>query len=133
MSRPSIETPEILEEFIARIISGEAIYKICQDESMPTKDNIYRTVAKNPDIATSIARAKVLQQDAIIEDCRRIADNATPEDVQVAKLQIWQRQWEAARLNARKYGDKLSLGGDKDNPLQIESAVKFYLPDNGRD
>lgn len=132
MSRPDIYDDGMIEAVVERIVSGEAIYSICSDKKLPTKDNLYRALAKDEKLAITIARAKMAQQDAIIEECREIADNATPEDVQVARLRIWQRQWEAGRLAPKKYGDKLALAGDKENPLQVESAVKFYLPDNGR-
>lgn len=37
-----------------------------------------------------------------------MADQATPENWQVVKLRIWARQWRAAKLAPRKYGDKIT-------------------------
>ena len=35
-----------------------------------------------------------------------MADAATPENYQVVRLQIWARQWNAAKLAPRRYGEQ---------------------------
>jgi hypothetical protein len=74
---------------------------------MPTRDAVLLACAKDEAFAATIARAREAQQDAIIDDIVEMADAATPEDHQVVKLRIWARQWQAAKLSPRKYGDRL--------------------------
>jgi hypothetical protein len=49
-----------------------------------------------------------------------LADQATPENWQVVKLRIWARQWRAAKLAPRKYGDKITteLTGKDGGPIE---------------
>jgi len=62
-------------------------------------------MAKDEDFRSAIARAREMQQEAEIDRTVDMADNATPEDHQVVKLRIWARQWRAAKLAPKKYGD----------------------------
>jgi hypothetical protein len=45
------------------------------------------------------------------------------------KQRIEARKWTAMKLKPRKYGDRLALGGDADNPLKVEvqSEADTYL------
>lgn len=100
---------DVVEEICDRLIDGESIRSICEDPSMPGLNTFYRTMAKDEDFRNAIARARELQQDAIIDSTIDLADSATPETVQVAKLQIWARQWRAAKLAPKRYGDKMDI------------------------
>ena len=56
-----------------------------------------------------------------------IADAATPENVQVAKLQADSRKWVAARMTPRRWGDRtaVDVGGQPSNPVTwVELAKK---------
>lgn len=57
--------------------------------------------------AATIARAREAGQDALTAETIDIADDATEENVQSAKLRIWARQWYASKLAPKKYGDKI--------------------------
>ena len=56
------------------------------------------------------------------------------DNIQRAKLQIEARKWLMGKQRPKKYGDKLQteLTGKDGGPIVTESAVKVYLPDNGR-
>ena len=45
------------------------------------------------------------------------SDNAR---VQAVRVKIDTLKWIASKLKPKKYGDKLELGGDQDNPITIE-------------
>lgn len=91
-----------------RIASGEGVNAICAKPDMPSKTAVYARMASDEEFRTSIARAREAQQDAVPDDCIEMADAATVEDWQVVKLRIWARQWRAAKLAPRKYGDKIT-------------------------
>ncbi len=76
---------------------------------MPDRATVMRWINRFPDFAANVARARELQQDAIVEQLRDMADAATEADWQVVKLRIWTRQWTASKLAPKKYGDKLDL------------------------
>jgi hypothetical protein len=70
------------------------------------------------------------------EDCLRIADDAVNdwmetehgprlngEHVQRSKLRIETRLKLLAKWNPKKYGEKLALAGDAENPLKVEAEL----------
>jgi hypothetical protein len=111
----------MLEKICARLVSGEGLVSIGKDQTMPEASQIYRCMAVNAEFATAIARAREAQQDAVAENIVEMADNATVENWQVVKLRIHTRQWRAAKLAAKKYGDKVIAehSGPDGGPLQI--------------
>ena len=76
-------------------------------------------MASDAAFRATIARAREAQQHAIIDETIEMADAATPEDWQVVKLRIWARQWRAAKLAPRTYGNKVEVAGSDENPLTL--------------
>ena len=52
--------------------------------------------------------AREAQADKFFKDCIEIADAATQENCNVARLRVDTRKWAAARLAPKKYGDHIS-------------------------
>jgi hypothetical protein len=75
----------------------------------PPPDQIYQRSAIDPEFKNRFLRAREEQQDAIIDDTVEIADGATVDNWQVARLRIQTRQWRAARLASKIYGEKSQL------------------------
>ena len=46
--------------------------------------------------------------------------NPFDPDVQRDRLRVDSRKWIASKLKPKKYGEKLELAGDKENPLYVE-------------
>ena len=42
-------------------------------------------------------------------------------------LQIDTRKWLLSKLAPKKYGDKIELSGDKDNPLMIQQIKRIVV------
>ena len=53
-------------------------------------------------------RAREAQADKFFNECIEIADTATQENCNVARLRVDTRKWAAARLAPKKYGDHIS-------------------------
>lgn len=119
-SRPNPLDDGIVEKIANRLIGGESMKSICDDLEMPASTMVYQAIASDEEFRRIIARAREVQQDAEIEKTVDIADEATPETVQVAKLRIWARQWRASKLAPKKYGDKQQheLSGKDGGPIQ---------------
>ncbi len=99
--------PQVLDEICDRLAAGESMFDICRGDDMPAARTVYENMARDENIRARIARAREAQQDFEADNCIQIADAATPEDYNVAKLRIWARQWRAAKLAPKKYGDKV--------------------------
>lgn len=119
--RPSVYDAGMTEAICEGLISGLELSAVCKPETMPSETEVYRTMAKDTEFASAIARARSLQQEAIADECVKLADSATSETKDVVKLRIWARQWRAGKLNPKKYGDKTTLAGDPENPVLVQT------------
>jgi hypothetical protein len=124
-----LDDPEVVDEICARLIAGEGIVQIARSPHIPAASTIYGKMASDEEFKTRIARAREAQQEAIADETVDMADKATMEDWQVVKLRIWARQWRAAKLAPKKYGDKIDLtsGGEKlgRETSEIEAATRL--------
>ena len=59
------------------------------------------------------------------QDILIVASAKNPENIQRSRLRVDARKWTASKLKPKKYGDKLTHGGDPDNPLKISGTVNF--------
>ena len=97
---------------------------------MPSSYAVYNAMATDDNFQTVIARARELQQDAETERMIALADSANSENWQVVKLQIWARQWRAAKLAPKKYGEKQTVDQNvtmKDDITDTEAARRVAL------
>jgi hypothetical protein len=85
------------------IACGSSIKAACAKLGI-VESTFYRRYCRDQAFASAIARARVSQQDALVDETLAMADAATEEDWQVVRLRIWARQWHAAKLAPKKYG-----------------------------
>lgn len=114
MGRPSAYTQDIADLICDEIGKGRAVRDICVDraakfDSIPNERTIYRWLDTNDEFRQQYARARETQADGKFEDAWGIARDATPETVQVARLQIDTIKWQTSKLAPKKYGEKLEL------------------------
>lgn len=120
--KASLANPKVVSKLCDAIASGEGIAKICKRKDMPSKAAVYLRMASDPEFSTRIARAREAQQDAEVDAMIEMADRATERNWQVVRLRIWARQWRAAKLAPKKYGERMELAG-KVEFNQIASAL----------
>ena len=140
MDRPSIFKPEIVTEICARLATGEPLTAICRDAHTPAWQTVYGWMAKHPEVAKDIARAREVGHDAIAEECLQIANTPVMgEETEVSdagvkikrsdalghrKLQIHTRLQLLAKWNPKKYGDRqaVELTGAEGGPVEISKS-----------
>lgn len=139
--RPSSYTDDKAAEICARLAGGEPLTRICRDEHLPDVATVYRWLIAKESFREMYARAREDQADTLADEIQAIADepmvgvktttkpNGDVEKVEGdmiehRRLRVDARKWIAAKLKPRKYGDKLELAGDKDNPFVVE-IVRF--------
>lgn len=131
--RPSDFTPEIANEICERLSRGESLRSICADEEsgwLPSDTTVRRWLAKGDaepeseygEFRRQYAHAREVQADTKFDQAWEIAQAATSENVQVARLQIDTIKWQASKLAPKKYGEKVALtgGSETDAPLTIQ-------------
>ena len=96
------------DQFFHRVgYDKRALVDVCSDKDMPSYDTIYKEIHNSEEFAERYARATSNRATGYAEDTIKIADAATPENVQVARLQIDARKWFASKLSPLKYGEKI--------------------------
>ena len=123
MATPFNWTTEIEDEVLSEIMKGRSVMDICgpdRDSWTPGERTFYKHLAESPEFAQKYARARDVQAHREFDEIRQIADLATPEDVQVARLRIDARKWRASKMAPKVYGEKLELSGNAESPLTIQ-------------
>ncbi len=124
-------------------MSGRSLRDVCRDDDMPVSSTVYKWIAANPDFSRQYARATEVRADVLADEMFDIADTpvmgvktkvdgegnveTTEGDmIEHRRLQIDTRKWALARMNPRKYGDKIQLGGAADlPPVQTLDATRL--------
>lgn len=133
-------TEEIADQICDLVSNGVNLRKVCRMEGMPAWRTVYDWVVAHPDFAARLARAREMGYDALAEEALEISNTPVMGQKQVMgdkstyttvedmlghrKLQIETRLKLLACWDPKKYGNKVQLGGDADNPVKIEAEVQ---------
>ena len=102
LNRPPTEfSSDLAQQYCLRIAEGRVKVDICNDLDMPTSDTISLWFAQQPEFAAMLEVAREGQALNLIDETRVIADAATAESLNVAKLQIATRQFAAGKPRSR--------------------------------
>ncbi|HGM5832531.1 TPA: ubiquitin carboxyl-hydrolase [Serratia marcescens] len=125
--RPSDYLPEVADDICALLASGESLLKVCKRPGMPDKSTVFRWISAHDDFRDKYTKATEARADAIFEDMFGIADEVAEDAAAVgkARLRIDTRKWALARMNPKKYGDKVTqeLTGKDGGPIQQSHSV----------
>lgn len=133
-------TEELADQICDLVSNGVNLRKVCRMEGMPSWRTIYDWVVARPDFAARLARARELGYDALAEEALEISNTPVMGQKQVMgdkatyttvedmlghrKLQIETRLKLLAVWDPKRYGNKVQLGGDADNPIKIKAEVQ---------
>lgn len=129
-------SPEIVDIICNRIAEGQSVREIGRTAGMPAASTIFRWLAKYEDFRAKYLEAKDVFAEVLAEEILDIADNANndwmrrlPEDEQSegwqlngehiarSRIRIDARKWIAGKLKPKKYGDRMTVAGDEENPI----------------
>jgi hypothetical protein len=161
--RPTTFTADIAASITVRIMAGESLRAICRDEAMPARSTVHLWVATNASFSDQYARACEIRAEELFDEMFDIADNAendwmaknsedtgwqvNGDNIQRARLRIDTRKWALARMNSKKFGDKVTqevVGKDggpiattqidakKLSKAQVEALATIRLPTDSR-
>ncbi len=128
--RPSLKTPEVIEEITTRLANGEPMARICRDDHMPAFNTVWKWEDDDPEFKKLSLRAREYGTHFMADDCLRIADD---DDLDPAdkRIRIDTRLRLIGKWNAKIYGDKTLVGSDPENPLPAGFAVTLCRPNEG--
>ena len=110
MARPSKYSEKLVDRMLEEIASGRSVIGLCRDEDWtPNADTWYRWLYRIEGLSDRYARAKAHQSEREADIILDIADNATNQDYQVARLRVDARKWIASKLLPNKYGERTQI------------------------
>jgi hypothetical protein len=123
-------TAEIGDKVCEMIAEGKSLRQIAQIEGMPKPGLVCKWLADpaNAAFREQYVRAREAQADFLADETLEIADGASAEDHQVARLRFDARRWYTGKVAPKKYGDKLTHAGAPDEPIAI-SVIKRVIVD----
>lgn len=127
--RPSLYSDDIAEHICVQLAEGRALVDIVQDEAMPAQSTVYLWLLKHPPFSEMYTRARSWQADTMADRAARMGlDPASITDPQAARVQLDAIKWATARLEPRKYGDKLDLNhGGQENGKPVEVIHRVHV------
>jgi len=108
-SRPHELTEEQCDELLQRITDGDSRASIVDGDEWPSYRTIFRRIEEDEEFRRRYDRARAVQAERWADELVVLPDslpeNATAEQVAVAKLQVDTRKWIIGKRLPKKYGD----------------------------
>jgi hypothetical protein len=144
--RPTKYTPELADKICALVAEGMSLRKVCLIEEMPSRDTVYQWIVKHDAFSDLYAKAKADGAIAMAEEILDIADDGSNdymemlaangdespgvaayklhgEHIQRSRLRVDTRKWLLAKLQPKKYGDKVDVNHDVAEGSQLASLL----------
>lgn len=127
--RPSLRTPEIVEDIVEKLSRGITMVDICAPDDMPVPRTVRRWTEEDEAVKSAIAGAREDGADAIASRVRETARGRgdSAGDVQRDKL-IIDTDLKLLSKWDRRYADKVEISGGED--LGINAMAKVLDPLN---
>ncbi len=138
VGRPTTYSQSLSDLICARIAEGESMRSISRDDGMPCLASLFNWLRTHPQFLEQYAIAKEQSTDALFEEILDIADDGTNdwmerhgedgentgwkingEALGRSRLRVDTRKWALSKLKPKKYGDRIAVAGDPDNPLTM--------------
>lgn len=115
MGRPTDYSEDVATIILALMIEGRSLRKICQLEDMPDASTVYRWLHRHPEFRDNYAKAQQDRTTVFAEELLEISDQydtdaetLSPDLIQRAKLRIDTRKWLMSKMDAKRWGDKIT-------------------------
>ena len=122
--RPSMYSPEIVQEYCQRLADGELAIEISKLPGMPSTSTIWRWLDQHEGFRETYARARLLQAQACAEKAVQSGRAAKADDAAAARVKFDADRWLAARLDPANYADRSTqeIVGKGGGPVQFEDV-----------
>jgi hypothetical protein len=131
----SIERRKIADQVFNEMRQGLSAYKACLKVGVH-QSTFNHWLNDDAEMAADYARAREELHEFIAAEIVAIADAPVPSNekggldpgaIQKQRLQVDTRKWLLSKLAPKKYGDKIEVSGDADNPLKIERIERVVV------
>lgn len=128
--RPTLYSESLALAFCEKVGEGQAVHRLCREPGMPAQGTLHLWLRRYPEFVEMLAVARMIQEQRLFDEVREIADGATPATVQVARIQIAARQWQAAKLAPRRLAQAEDRGA---GPVIVEIISSAGIDRAGAD
>lgn len=120
---PVTRDPEIVDKVLARVAVGDPLAVVLREPGMPHYTNWYDWCREDAALGIAYARARATGFDQIATTARETARGRgeSTQDVQRDKLIIETDLKLLAKWDPKRYGDKVLMSGDADNPIIVQT------------
>lgn len=136
----SPERAQVAQMVLEGMRDGLSAHKACQAAGVP-QSTFCRWVDEDADLAERYTRAREDLIERMAAEVLEISDADVPEladgkkdwaAVQKHRLQVDSRKWLLSKIAPKKYGDKMTLAGDTENPLTVERIERVIVQADGK-
>ena len=136
-ARPIEERAIIARQVFNEMRQGLSAYKACVKIGIP-QGTFNGWLNEDASLAEDYARAREELHEFIAAEIIAIADAPVPSNekggfdpgaIQKQRLQVDARKWLLSKLAPKKWGDKIEVSGDSENPLKIERIERVVVGD----
>ena len=132
VGRPSVFSTSIGNEICARIMEGESLRSICQDDHMPGQRTVFEWLDNDAheNFRSRYAHARTRATEVFEDEIIDVARSATPEDANARRLQVGALKWVMSKRAPKVYGDKVTQEhtGEGGGPIKF-TAVRRIIVD----
>lgn len=152
---PSTFNQDTADIICDSLIEGMSLRNICKQEDMPHITTVLRWARDNHDFRNQYALAREMQADIHADDVVDISDDTSEDEIEDengnkrqnsefvnrSRLRVDSRKWAAAKMNPKKYGDRMivdhnhNFGDLSDDELKLAivslaDQLGVILPEN---
>lgn len=111
---------EVRETILQRIADGESLRQICQGDDMPGQRTVHDWLETDEGFRSRYAQARARQADTIVDSFGDLESQVLSGELkpEAAKVVLWSRQWRAAKLRPKVYGDKVEMTHEAGESVQ---------------
>lgn len=123
--RPSLYTPEVVEEICRRLADGEPLTRICEDDHLPVESTIRKWALEDREgFFAEYTRARQLQAQHMFDETVDISDVGTG-DVGRDRLRVDTRKWWLSKVVPKLYGDRVAheVSGPDGGPIETKDVT----------
>jgi hypothetical protein len=122
-------TSEMGDAICALVSNGANLHRICKKAGYPSRQTVYKWLRSQPEFSTNYKLAigeradfRFDRVDQVILDMR-----AGRIDYNQARVEVDALKWEAGREAPKKYGERVQLANDEENPVSVTLSQLLSL------
>jgi|SRR6267378_4968048 len=116
----------VVTEICERMAKGESVNAICNGSGMPQRIAFYTMLKNSTEFQRMYNEALANRGEFYAEQIIGDAEEAKGKDaagVNAQRLVVDTKKWMVARMLPKKYGDRVIVAGDSENPLVTKHIV----------